>query len=386
MPTSQAPLQRYTDVNRPDEPSTAPRQRPAPLASKRIWIDLDNTPHVPFFLPIIRELERAGHSVVVTARDAFQVCALAEHHGLTYTTVGRHYGANKGLKVLGTLWRAAQLLPFVVREKPDISMSHGSRPLVIVSGLLRVPSMHLFDYEHAERIPFVRPALGVAPASIDDPALAKDFRYGVRSYDGLKEDVYAASFRPDPSILADLGVTEQDILVTIRPPATEAHYHNPEAETLFVDVVNYLGATPGVRMVVLPRNSITQGEFVRRTWPRWCEERRIIVPQHAVDGLNLVWHSDLVVSGGGTMNREAAALGVPVYSIFRGKLGAVDRHLAREGRLVLIESREDVRSRIRPVKRSKSTEQAGAERPALRQILAAAHELMELSERTPSGS
>ena len=122
-------------------------------------------------------------------------------------------------------------------------------------------------------------------------------------------------------------------------------------------------------MVVLPRNPITQGEFIRRTWPRWCEERRIILPEHAVDGLNLVWHSDLVVSGGGTMNREAAALGVPVYSIFRGKLGAVDRHLAREGRLVLIESREDVRSRIRLVKRSRSTEPAGAERPALRQIL-----------------
>jgi uncharacterized protein len=349
-------------------------------ASKRIWIDLDNTPHVPLFLPIIRELERDGHAVVVTARDAFQVCGVADYHGLAYTKVGRHYGANKLMKVAGTLWRAAQLLPLVLREKPDISMSHGSRPLVIVSGLLRIPTMLLFDYEHAERIPFLRPALGVAPESIHDPELAKDFRHGVRSYAGLKEDVYAASFRPDPSILADLCLTGEDILVTIRPPATEAHYHNPEADTLYVEVVEFLGATPGVRMVILPRTAGAQREFVCRTWPRWCKERRIIIPQHAVDGLDLIWYSDLVVSGGGTMNREAAALGVPVYSIFRGKLGAVDRYLAREGRLVLIENREDVRSKLRVMKRPRGSAPECAERPALRQIMDAAHELMDLSD------
>ena len=130
-------------------------------------------------------------------------------------------------------------------------------------------------------LPFVKPALGVAPESIDDPGLARHFRYGVRSYAGLKEDVYAASFRPDPSILADLGVADEDILVTIRPPATEAHYHNPEAETLFVEVVEVLGAMPGVRMVILPRTAGAQREFVRRTWPRWCEEKKIIIPGHA---------------------------------------------------------------------------------------------------------
>jgi uncharacterized protein len=346
---------------------------------RRVWIDLDNTPHVPFFLPIIRELERAGHSVVVTARDAFQVCALADRHGLAYTRVGRHYGANKGLKVAGTVWRAAQLLPFALREKPDISMSHGSRPLVIVSGILGIPSMLLFDYEHARRIPLMKPALGVAPASIDDPTLVKDFRYGVRSYAGLKEDVYAAGFRPDASILAELGVSAQEILVTVRPPATEAHYHNPDAEALYVEVVELLCETPGVRTVILPRTAGAQREFVLRTWPRWCEEKKIVLPQGALDGLNLVWHSDLVVSGGGTMNREAAALGVPVYSIFRGKLGAVDRYLAREGRLTLIETREDVRSKIRVEKRVRA-EAVAADRPALRQILDAAYELMELAD------
>jgi predicted glycosyltransferase len=347
---------------------------------KRVWIDLDNTPHVPLFLPIIRELEREGHSVFVTARDAFQVCALANYLGLAYTQVGRHYGGNRVLKVAGTLWRAAQLLPLVLREKPDVSMSHGSRPLVLVSSVLRIPSLHMFDYEHAKYLPLVKPTLGVAPGWITDPKLAKQFRLGMRSYQGLKEDVYAASFRPEASILAELGVSERDILVTIRPPATEAHYHNPEAERLFVDVVEFLGATEGVRMVILPRTAGAQREFVRRTWPRWCDERKIILPEGALDGLNLVWFSDLVVSGGGTMNREAAALGVPVYSIFRGKLGAVDQYLARDGRLVLIESREQIRSRVRVAKRPKGSDPAPADRPALRQILDATHELMAMSD------
>ena len=259
-------------------------------------------------------------------------------------------------------------------------MSHGSRPLVIVSAALRIPSVLLFDYEFAKRLPFLRPALGMAPEAIADPALAGGFRHGLRSYSGLKEDVYAASFRPNPAILGELGIGENDILVTIRPPATEAHYHNPEAEALLVEVVELLGNTPGVRMVILPRTAGAQRDYVYRTWPRWCEEKKIIIPGHALDGLDLIWYSDLVVSGGGTMNREAAALGVPVYSIFRGKIGAVDRYLAREGRLVLIENRDDVTVKLRVTKRAKGSAPDPAERPALRQILSAAHELMELSD------
>jgi predicted glycosyltransferase len=228
-------------------------------------------------------------------------------------------------------------------------------------------------------LPFVRPALGVAPESLRDPALTKEFRYGLRTYEGLKEDVYAAAFDPDPEILNTLGIAASEILVTIRPPATEAHYHNPEAENLFVETVNFLGSIEGLRMVILPRTTSTQGRLIQQTWSKWCGERRIIIPDRPLAGLNLVWFSDLVVSGGGTMNREAAALGVPVYSIFRGKLGAVDRQLAREGRLVLIEKLEDVRLKLNPVKRVRDATPMAGERRALRQILEATYELLERS-------
>ena len=344
--------------------------------NKKIWIDLDNSPHVPFFIPIMKELEKRGHSVFLTTRDCFQVCGLADYYKLDHKRIGKHYGANKLLKVLGTVWRSLQLAPLVLKERPDLSLSHGSRSLIILSSLLRIPTVLLYDYEYSQSIPFLKPALGIAPEVINDPQIAKHFRWGTRGYSGLKEDVYVQSFSPDSLFLHKLNINKTDIVVTIRPPATEAHYHNPESEKLFFDVVEFLGNTPDVRMVILPRNEKTQRELVYRTWPSWCEERKIIVPNQALNGLDLIWHSDLVVSGGGTMNREATALGVPVYSIFRGKIGAVDKYLAEQGRLTLIKTAEEVRSKIKPVRRPKGNEADVRDRTALKQILAALEEVI----------
>jgi predicted glycosyltransferase len=341
---------------------------------KKIWIDLDNSPHVPFFVPIKAELEKRGYSVFVTTRDCFQVCGLAEYYHLQHTVIGKHYGANKLLKMLGTLWRSLQLAPKVIREKPQISLSHGSRSLIILSSFLRIPTVLLFDYEHSNRIPLLKPALGIAPEAIQNENLPKHFRDGLRHYAGLKEDVYVSSFKPDPDFLQSLGLDGREILATIRPPATEAHYHNPESEKLYLEVVNTLGENPNVRMVILPRNERTQRDFIFDTWPRWCVERKIIVPEKAVNGVDLIWYSDFVVSGGGTMNREAAALGVPVYSIFRGTIGAVDRYLSQKGQLTLIESVEDVRAKIRPVKRQERGRADFSDRGALQQIVDAIEE------------
>ena len=346
-----------------------------------IWIDLDNSPHVPFFIPIMKELEKRGHSVFLTTRDCFQVCSLADYYKLSHKKIGKHYGANKALKVLGTIWRSLQLAPTILKGKPVLSLSHGSRPLVILSSLLRIPTILMFDYEYARRLPFVKPAIGIAPELINGSEIQKGFRRGIRHYSGLKEDVYVASFKPDAAFLRNLNLSDEDIIVTIRPPATEAHYHNPESEKLFVEVVEYLGDNPDVRMVILPRNEKAQKDFIRETWAKWCADGKIIIPEHAVNGLDLIWYSDFVVSGGGTMNREAAALGVPVYSIFRGKIGAVDRYLAEKGRLTLIETVEDVRSKISVVRRSKGEEANFTGRQALGQIVSAIEEVIALGTK-----
>jgi uncharacterized protein len=336
-------------------------------SEKKIWIDLDNTPHVPFFRPIIRELERRGYTVVLTARDAFQVCELADQCGLPYRKVGRHYGKNRFLKVWGLGWRALQLLPFVMRERPKLGLSHGSRGQILLCNLLRIPTVMVMDYEHAQTPPLVRPRWEIVPDVLARESLHCKTKERIRTYKGIKEDVYAPGFTPDPSLGERLQLNGGKVIVTVRPPANEAHYHNPESELFFIEFMKRVCAAPNVKAVLLPRNKNQEADM-RKNWPQWFEGARTVVPQSAVDGLNLLWHSDLVVSGGGTMNREAAALGVPVYSIFRGKIGAVDRQLQQEGRLILIERVEDIQTKIRIQSRKKEKMAHSGAAPALIEI------------------
>jgi hypothetical protein len=327
---------------RPAAQTTA-RQKP------RIWIDLDNTPHVPFFEPIIEELRTRGYPVLVTARDAFQVCDLARKNGMPIRTIGRHHGRNRVRKIAGLFYRALQLAPAVLREKPVLAVSHGSRSQFILSNWLRIPSLLIEDYEFS-RFPFMmRPAWVLAPEVIPAAALCGSLER-VLKYPGIKEDVYAWKLQPDPAILRELGVNESQVIALVRPPATEAHYHNPESEKILVCFMERAMKLPQLRIVLLPRNE-KQAADLRHQWPAWFAKGKTTIPHSAVDGLNLIYHCDLVVSGGGTMNREAAALGVPVYSIFRGAIGAVDRALCAQGRLILIESEDDVDRKIRFAKR-----------------------------------
>ncbi|MBW2742662.1 MAG: DUF354 domain-containing protein [Deltaproteobacteria bacterium] len=352
---------------------------------KKIWIDLDNSPHVPLFKPIIDELNRRGYQVVLTARDCFQVCGLADLFNLHYKRIGRHYGKNKILKVLGLFVRAMELAPTVLRERPDFALSHGSRSQLLLSSILRIPSCIMADYEYTQGLVLINPDWVIFPEMIPDDAINL-FGERIRKYPGLKEDIYVPNFKPDPEILPILGFTQDDLIVTIRPPATEAHYHNPESDKLFYAVVEFLGhhshvrmvilprnekkqTALVVRMVILPRNEKKQTALVKNTWPEWSATGKIIIPDHVVNGLDLIWYSDFVVSGGGTMNREAAALGVPVYSIFRGKIGAVDRYLSNTGRLTLIESAEDIPKKIVLARRNRPPKPNHGKPVALHQIV-----------------
>ncbi len=333
----------------------------------KIWIDLDNSPHVPFFKPIMEELKRLDYSLLVTARDCFQVCGLADLLHVPCKRIGRHYGKNKIMKLSGLYVRALQMALTVMREKPILALSHGSRSQMVLANILNIPSIVIFDYEHVKGLFFAHPTCVIVPEIIPDVAVHSR-TLNVRKYPGIKEDVYVPTFRPHPGILQDLGVSETDIVVTIRPPATEAHYHSPLSDVLFSEVIEKVAAVEGARMVLLPRNH-DQELAIRSKWSALFENRKIIIPAHVVDGLNLIWFSDLVISGGGTMNREAAALGVPVYSIFMGKPGMVDGYLADNGRLTLLQSIDDVRTKLQLVKWSRPLVVDGIARPALNVIL-----------------
>lgn len=335
-------------------PTRPVRGVPSNGRRKKIWIDIDNSPHVPFFKPIMEELENQGFEIFLTARDTYQVCDLLKFHHLTCKIVGRHYGKNKLFKVLGNCWRTAQLLPMAVKVRPDLALSHGSRAQILTGAALGIPTVMMHDYEHSTKTGFVEPNWILTPEIIPSTTMSEK-RGRTLTYPGLKEDVYIPRFQPDPAILQRLGIPPGEIVVTLRPPATEAHYHNPEADDLFAATIELLSAHPNVRAVTLPR-STKQGAELKQSWASLIASGQMIIPSSPVDGLNLIWFSDLVISGGGTMNREAAALEVPVYSIFRGKIGAVDRYLASSGRLILLESVEDVRTKIRLKRREKPSE------------------------------
>jgi predicted glycosyltransferase len=346
--------------------SKADRCRAA-AAKGKIWIDLDNSPHVPFFVPIIEELQKRNYSIVVTARDCFQVRELADLFHLNYRLIGRHSGKSKIRKVAGLCLRALQLIPTILREKPDLAVSHCSRSQLIASILCRIPSFFLGDYEFATGWVFIYPTWHMRPEVIPDGNLPWNPSRNLK-YPGIKEDVYVPRFVPDPSIRSQLGLREQDVVVTMRPPASEAHYHNPQSDELFKAAVKYLSKNPEVKLVALPRNE-KQATWLRERWPDLFSDGKMRIPEKIVDGLNLIWHSDFVISGGGTMNREAASLGVPVYSIFRGKIGAVDQYLSKAGRLVLLQSLEDLHTKILPVRRERPASPQNRQSAALSRIV-----------------
>jgi predicted glycosyltransferase len=312
------------------------------LGKMTIWIDLDNTPHVPFFKPIIVELEQRGYQVTITTRDAYQTKELADYHHLTHTCVGKHAGKYKSRKILSMLSRSLALARVMTKHPSSLAICHGSRSQLVASKILHIRSVLLTDYEYAHVLPFFRFSYRIIPQILAD---ANVFTYDIPTftYHGIKEDVYVPYFKPRKNVYAELNLSDKQLIILIRPPATEAHYHVAESDSLFKETMNYLLSNMDLVVVMLPRSRRQQLD-IELNWSRYIENRRIIIPRSVMDGLELIWISDLVISGGGTMNREASALGVPVYSIFRGHIGAIDTYLNQHGKLFILNNKEDLKN------------------------------------------
>jgi predicted glycosyltransferase len=294
----------------------------------RVWVDLTNSPHVLVMRPLIEAMRADGHEVEVTARDYAQTLELCERFGIAHTAIGRHRGGRLGAKALGLARRSAALTRWARGRGFDVAMGHGSNDVSVAAALLRIPAATAFDYEFAAAQHHVNCRLCrvvVVPELIPPERLA---RYGakpgkLRRYEGLKEEYYLADFEPDEAVLAELELDRSRPLVVVRTPPEVSLYHRFE-NPLFRRVLERLAGSEA-QAVVVPRTQ-EQREEVRRLGS-------FVVPKHAVDTQSLVAFADLVVSAGGTMNREAVALGTPVYTTFEGRLGAVDEALLRDGRL-----------------------------------------------------
>lgn len=297
----------------------------------RIWVDMSAPAHVLVLRPIIERLRERGHVVEVTSRDYAQTQALLELHGMAHTPIGRHGGASRLSKAARLGARSAAMLRFGRGRSFDLALAHGSNDLAIAARLLGVPEANMHDYEYAvtqHRIGCRLARRVMFPDSVPAERLR---RFGVGPeklfpYPGLKEEYYLYDFEPDREALPRLGVDTERVVVVVRPPPDVSLYHR-KSNPLFPRVLQRLGHDEGVHAVVLPRTA-EQRELIGS-----LELPSLIVPPGAVEAQSLVALADLVVSAGGTMNREAAALGTPVYTTYGGRLGGVDEALIRSGRL-----------------------------------------------------
>ena len=301
----------------------------------RVWVDIENAPQAWFFRPLLPALRARGAEVLVTARDYGEAVGLLAAAGEAFDVVGATAGASRLARGASVIGRALVLARFARGRHIDVAASHGVRPHLAAAALLRIPCVTGYDYEHASKLLVHRLACEVlVPRVVRDHlcAIGADVRK-LSGYDGLKEELYLHQFEPDDSIYASLDLDPRVPIITVRPPSFHAHYANDEGNRLFFDVLQAL--RPRHAQLVVTARDAAQRRVVREI----CRgDERVRVPDQPVDGLNLIWHSDVVISGGGTMAREAALLGAPAISIFRGALGAVDAHLADTGRLRRIAS------------------------------------------------
>ena len=310
----------------------------------RIWIDLANSPHVPFFRALIPEFVAHGHQVEITARDFAQTVELAMKAGMMPHVIGGHGGGSITGKAGNLVGRAAALRKWARDRGFDLAVSHNSYAQIAAAAALGIKTVTLMDYEHqpANHLAFRLASRVIVPRAFPAAELR---RYGasmrkVKRYEGTKEDVYLADFTPDPMFsekLRKLGVAPEDVLVVARPPAREALYHRFENK-LFDDLLHALNSRPEVKIILLPRSEAQRARYAAQKFAN------MIMPSEALEGADLIAAADLVVSAGGTMNREAAALGVPAASIYGGAWAGIDQELIREGRLRRIESNEQIQA------------------------------------------
>jgi len=305
----------------------------------RVWVDIVNSPHVLFFGPLIQALRQDGHTVWITAREYAQTIGMLDELGMEYVKIGSHAGAFLTKKITGLFSRTMRLISHARTRHFDIALTFNSASLVLAARILRVRSIVFMDYEHQplNYLTFRLCDRVITPECFPD-AMLKKYRalHKTWKFKGLKEQVYLSDIPCSAEMLERLSIDPRKIIVTVRPPATMAMYHLFENE-FFYTVIAHVLKNDDVHMIGLPRNE-TQKNLLQS-----LGAENLHVLDAAVDGRQLLPCTDIMISAGGTMNREAAVLGIPAYSVFRGEVGAADLCLIQQGRIISVHRQEDIK-------------------------------------------
>lgn len=301
----------------------------------KIWIEIDSAPDVHTMEPIIRELERRGHTILVTARDYGHIIELLRIKKRPYFLIGKHPGKSTFLKIIFFFYRMIRLYFWAFDKKIDLAFSHGARSMVLPARFLGIPLIVTYDYEYISDFLFRKFAKKILMPSIS--AVRENEK--CIPFPGLKEEIYLWEHKYKSDWDKGICFNKGDILVIICPPASMAHYHNPKAEIIFKEVLKQISRLDGISGIVIPRTKVQRGEIIEFT----RDMDGITVLPKTVDGISMLKDADLLIGGGGTMNREAALLGTPVYSIFQGRIGKADRWLVKKKRMRFINSIEEIK-------------------------------------------
>jgi uncharacterized protein len=307
-----------------------------------IWFDFENAPHVWVLSPIIRHLTAKGHEIILTARDFSCTVGLSRRFGYQVQVIGQPgTGKNKLAKALRVMERALRLYLHLSSLKKGISLavSHGSRSQILAAHYLGLRVLSLDDYEFSDQslVRFVNNLL--VPFPIPKETWGK-YSNRVEHYPGLKEELYLCNFKPTNDDFEALEAIDK-VKILFRPEGPFSHYKSSQSKILYNAILEFVSTQPEGFLVLMPRDKDQSNDLVY-----FCKKKGIEywLPDTIVDGPDLISKMDIMISGGGTMTREAAVLGIPSHSFFAGKWGAVDQFLASEHRLFRIASVEDVNS------------------------------------------
>ncbi len=324
---------------------------------QKTWIDITNAPQVLFFEPFIDFFKKQKVSYIITCRDLGGSKELLLKKEIPFIELGTHHGKSILNKAIGTISEVKLRTDFLSKHKEiSLILTHQS-PYAIVAGYLKnKKTIEFFDNEYAtwsNLLSFPLATKLYCPEALKEVNLSKRFLFNEKKlhyYSGIKEGIYLNGFKKDKKIIKELKLKEKDYVV-FRPEANLAHYHPTEKYT--TKIIDKL-VNDRQTVVLVARYKNQKEEYKKK----YENKKNFIILEKMIDGPQLIANSKLVLSAGGTMNREACVLGIPVISLYSGKLLAVDGWLIKKKYMKHISQVKDIKREIEnwpKLKKIKST-------------------------------
>lgn len=277
----------------------------------RVLIDIGHPGHVHLFEQFAHQMIQKGHHVHFTVRDKEFEIKLLTHEGFSFTNFGKHYKTKPG-KIWGLFKFTWLVILTSLRFKPDIYLSHGSVYNAIASFFLRKPNIAMEDTGNWEQ---VRLYLPFTESVITSTSF--HIRYGKKQifYNGFHELAYLHPnyFKPDKSILSELGVRENEKYFLLRFVSWNATHDTGQGGLTLDQKRQLVNQLKNYGKVIISAEGKLNPEF---------EQYRFTLSPEKMH--NVLAHAHLFIGEGATMASECAVLGTPAVYVNSMEAGTID--------------------------------------------------------------